>query len=379
MQIKKLLVITKRQYTNKDLINDKYGRVRELPLHLTNNKIEIKGYCLSYRRRPNETIIDIDESLQGHVAWCSISLGRFYIPGLILYVFQLLKEIKSNKPDAIWATSDAPHVVLGFFLGKIFNIPCIVDLYDNYEAFSLTNMPIVLQLYRYTIKHADSISCVSRPLKDKINTRYQPNGELFIIENGIPDNVFIPLEKTKCRHILGLPTNAKIIAYTGAIDKNRGIDFLLSTFLLVLAKKPDTHLVLAGHGKRSNPAMQHPNVHDLGVVSYDLIPTIINAADVNIILNQNNNFGKFCFPQKFFEIVACGTPLLAPSIGVTQELLNSQPDLLYDPTNLVDFKNKIIAQVQNPLLANVRAITWAEQAEKLACCVTATWAKRKSI
>ena len=44
----KILVLTKRQYMGKDLLDDRFGRFRELPLELAKLGHEVTGICLSY-------------------------------------------------------------------------------------------------------------------------------------------------------------------------------------------------------------------------------------------------------------------------------------------------------------------------------------------
>jgi hypothetical protein len=45
----RILVLSKRQYMNKDLIDDRYGRFRELPLALAGLGHKVTGICLSYQ------------------------------------------------------------------------------------------------------------------------------------------------------------------------------------------------------------------------------------------------------------------------------------------------------------------------------------------
>ena len=47
----KILVLTKRQYMGKDLLNDRFGRFRELPLELARLGHVIMGLATSYRQK----------------------------------------------------------------------------------------------------------------------------------------------------------------------------------------------------------------------------------------------------------------------------------------------------------------------------------------
>ena len=65
----KILVLTKRQYTHKDLLDDRFGRLREIPLELARRGHRVTGLCLSYRSREEDWVSD------GPVRWKSINAG----------------------------------------------------------------------------------------------------------------------------------------------------------------------------------------------------------------------------------------------------------------------------------------------------------------
>ena len=135
----KILVLTKRQYTHKDLIDDRYGRLRELPLQLALRKHMVSGLCLSYQKKRKG---DVD----GPVEWESINAGPLKIPGLIRF-FRRASQLAANA-DAIWACSDSIYGIIGCLLASKYRIPLVFDLYDNFEYFLAARLPIIKQLYR---------------------------------------------------------------------------------------------------------------------------------------------------------------------------------------------------------------------------------------
>ena len=75
----RILVLTKRQYMGKDLLDDRFGRFRELPLALARLGHEIQGISLSYRRRAEGAITDFVPSQDGQVSGIrSISLTPLF-------------------------------------------------------------------------------------------------------------------------------------------------------------------------------------------------------------------------------------------------------------------------------------------------------------
>src|SRR5215204_2354294 len=109
----KILVLTKRQYMGKDMLDDRFGRFRELPLELAARGHEVCGLSLSYRQREETRVIDYSATGEGHVKWQSIDLLRGFLPALPRYFRQARQLIKDFQPDLIWAGSDAFHTIFG--------------------------------------------------------------------------------------------------------------------------------------------------------------------------------------------------------------------------------------------------------------------------
>ncbi|MCI5221813.1 MAG: group 1 glycosyl transferase, partial [Candidatus Electrothrix sp. AR4] len=155
----RILILTKRQYTNKDLLDDSYGRLYEIPRELARLGHQVVGLCLSYRLRKEGHIQGegIDKS---PVEWHSLNLGKLIIPGLICYLNRLDNLIREFRPDIIYASSDGPQVINGIRVARKFNIPCLVDLYDNYESFQSTWLPGSLSIFKGAVRAADGVVCV---------------------------------------------------------------------------------------------------------------------------------------------------------------------------------------------------------------------------
>ncbi len=204
----RILFLTKRQYTSKDLIDDRFGRLREIPLSMAAAGHKIEGICLSYKNKPDGVIIDSGN--QGYVTWHSINAGFFKLPGLIHYILKTRNVIRNFRPEVIVAASDSIYGILGAGFGKLFRLPCVFDLYDNFESFAAIRIPGVLPLYRRAINHSAGITCVSDPLADYIMRRYRPSGTVITLENGLSNDIFYPRDKVMCRRDLGLPRNAKL-------------------------------------------------------------------------------------------------------------------------------------------------------------------------
>jgi len=275
----RILVLTKRQYTNKDLIDDRYGRLYELPGELARRGHQVAGLCLSYRQRKEGHLsgLDIDDT---KVDWFSVNLGWLVIPGLTHYLKRLEALCVEFRPDMIYACSDAPHIIYGCRVAKKQNIPCVVDLYDNFESFKLTSLPGILPFFKRAVSSAAGVICVSPNLQKYIEKHYYPKGLIDTIPNGIPSDLFHPMDRLKCRKKLGLPVDAKLIGTAGALGPNRGIDVLFDGYKELAIENPAIHLVMAGSVDPGITLPEGEKIHYLGNLDYQDIPKLFNALDV---------------------------------------------------------------------------------------------------
>ena len=338
----RILVMCKRQYTGRDLLDDQYGRLFEIPECLARNGEIVKGITLSYRKK--------SEGMIRHkcVEWHSLN-GIPFSPISSYKHFQLIDSvIKSFSPDVIWVSSDAYQVLMASYVSKLHGIPLVVDLYDNYESFLMTKLPFLKKIFRRAYTSATGITVVTDMLRDFIfekSTAALP--EVCVIGNGINGDVFFPQDKIDSRSFLKLPIDAKLIGTAGALDASRGISTLLRAFEEIQKIRKDVWLVLAGPYDSELSSIKSDNFIYLGNLKSSLVKHIFNALDIAVICNQDSAFGRYCYPQKFDEINACGTLCLASAVGEMPKLLLHKPEHLFSVNSSSDLTEKILNLLEN--------------------------------
>ena len=359
----RILFLSKRQYTGKDLLDDRYGRLYELPLELALLGHQVSGLCMSYRSRREGHFIGpgIDKT---PVDWYSVNFGRLIISGVFRYVRTLKYLIRRIRPEVIIVCSDAVHSLVGSWIARKYHIPYIVDLYDNFESFGLTRFPGMLSRFKRSINFADGITCVSAPLQKYIIQNYEPKGLIETIINGIPSDLFYNRDQDECRRLLNLPLEAKLVGTAGALDGNRGIETLLAAYSELADREPSLHLVLAGPVEPKLNLPRNPRIHYLGELPYDRVSLLFNSLDVGIICYLDSAFGRYCFPQKAYEMIACGLPVVAADVGVMTELFSGKQDCLYKPGNHQSLMNTLKEQLDKPTRQKIEVILWSELAKK---------------
>jgi glycosyltransferase involved in cell wall biosynthesis len=352
----RILVLTKRQYTNKDLLDDHFGRLREIPLELARGGHHVKGLCLSYAARGHAVILD------GAVIWESIDATPLVLPGFFRFLRRSAQLVKTV--DIIWACSDSLYGIIAYLLGRKNRVPVIFDLYDNFEYFLAAKLPVIKQLYRWSVRKCEAVTCVSRPLAELVKTYGRERG-VHVLENGVRRDLFRPMAKARCRDRFGIPREAIVIGTAGALDASRGIDHLFEAFFLLKAKHPSLHLLLAGPRRPGYLLPRDRNIHDLGVLKYEHVPAFLNALDVAVICNLENEFGKYCFPQKAREIMACDVPLVAAGVGAMRELLHANPEWLWVPDSSTDLARVLENRLVDHRTNYEGVSSWSEAATRL--------------
>lgn len=356
-----ILIITKRRYTNKDLLEDKYGRLWEIPLALSRKGFRIHGICLNYGK--NLAKAHIEDGLSWH-SYNLIDLSRDGIFGFLKRSAEL-----ASKADIILTASDSIYGILGYCLSKKYRIPLVFDLYDNFEYFLLARLPIIKQLYRWVLRNCAVVTCASRPLGRLVVSkgRRKPT---FVLPNGISEDLFVPLNKAVCRRELGISDTALVFGTVGDLAQNRGIDALFEAFQILKHEMPDIHLLIAG--PREKLPNKQDGMLDFGIVPLSKVPVLLNAMDVAVICNQDNDFGRYCFPQKAVEIMACDVPLVTADVGSLKEILEDYPEWRYTAGDGEDLAAKIQARLNDKRTNYDKVDSWNDIAKELATILHST-------
>ncbi len=352
----RILLLSKRQYTGKDLIDDRYGRLYEIPRLLAGRGHSVAAACLSYRTR------DVIHRVLDGVEWSSWNLG-FPPVGFYRHLNRLESLVESLAPDLVIGSSDVYQIILAHRIAEYAGIPLVVDLYDNFEAFGATRIPGVFPLFRQAIGAAAGVACVSEPLAAKVRGEYGYCGPLRVIGNAVETALFHKLDKGESRKRLGLPPDALLIGTGGALFRNRGIGTLYQAYEELKKQCRDIHLVLAGRAERTVRPPSGPRVHYLGELPYDLMPVFYNALDIAVVCNVESAFGEYCFPQKAYEILACKVPLIGADVGVMKALLADFPENRFVPADVGDLVETIRRHWSSPAPLAIEVQDWGGRAE----------------
>jgi glycosyltransferase involved in cell wall biosynthesis len=96
----------------------------------------------------------------------------------------------------------------------------------------------------------------------------------------------------------------------------------------------------------------------LGGLPHHEIATLFQALDVGIISILDTPFGRYCFPQKAYEMLACNLPVVVANIGEMNHLFKETPLALFEAGNTQDLVLKLTQQLNAPSNAQVIIEDW---------------------
>ena len=112
----RIAFLCKRRYMGKDVIEDRYARLYEIPFQLAEFGHDVLGLCLSYYRDAEGECLHPTQA--GTLRWISRSLGKTVLPDLLAYPQRALASARDYAPDIVIGASDIPHVVLGAWIAR---------------------------------------------------------------------------------------------------------------------------------------------------------------------------------------------------------------------------------------------------------------------
>lgn len=352
----RIAFICKRRYTGKDVIAERYGRLYEMSRFLAERGHSVRAYCLDYHS--NESGIWTHTLESGSIHWESLPVS-IRAPATLAHVpLRLLRTVRNFAPDVLVGASDIPCIILATWLARRLGVPSAIDLYDNFESFGQARIPGFRMALGSAARSAMLVTCVSRPLSEFAIRRYRLKRRPLTIPNGINPRVFKPMDKMMARAQLGLPEDAKLVGTAGGLSSAKGVDVLYAAWQKLAGHNSNVHLVLAGPSSPDTPRPAGDRVHYLGNLAHEQIATLFNALDVGVVTLADDAFGRFCFPQKACEMLACNLPIVATDVGVMSDLLFGHPALLYPARDADALSHAITRQLENPVMPNIHAMDW---------------------
>ncbi|OGY51295.1 MAG: hypothetical protein A3J59_02385 [Candidatus Buchananbacteria bacterium RIFCSPHIGHO2_02_FULL_56_16] len=236
-------------------------------------------------------------------------------------------------------------------------------------------------LYRRLMKRLAAIVVITRQLKDLVVAEGVEPGRVTVAPDGVDLAAFAISEtKQQCRQRLGLPSDMRLIVYTGHLWSWKGVYVLaeaaafLSADCLVLfvgGMEYDLEKLKRFVADRGLPRIQFVGLKPPAEIAYWLA-----AADCLVLPNsgQREISRRYTSPLKLFEYMAARRPIVASRLPAILEILNERNAILVEPDEPKALaagieqalKNEAFsAMIVKQAFADVQGFTWQQRAQRI--------------
>jgi glycosyltransferase involved in cell wall biosynthesis len=216
---------------------------------------------------------------------------------------------------------DLDTLPLGFILGKLKRKPIVYDAHESFPDMLEGNVhPAVRRglshLENFFIRRIDLLITVG----EKLRRHFAERGARHSIVVGnwkrLGDFSRTERQNREVRRRLGVPDSALAVVCITQLLKDRKIEELLAA----AEESPDVYVILGGKGVLEDRIVQvatvNPRILFVGFVSGKQIADYTCAADVVYYgFDPDNPNARFSAPNKLYEALAAGRPLIAGDFG----------------------------------------------------------------
>lgn len=285
-------------------------------LALNGHEVHFISYALPFRLEQFYENIFFHE-----VEMSSYPLFEFPLYSLALASKMAEVAIYENL-DLLHVHYAIPHAISGYLAKEILKPKKDVKLVTTLHGTDITLVglePSFSHLVKFSIEKSDSVTAVSRYLKEKTLTNYHIEEDIMVIPNFVDTELFKPSESSALRKRFA-PNGEKILIHTSNF---RVVKRVADTIRILeqVSKEIPCKLLLVGDGPDRSECERLCRELDLCDKVIFLgkqiaLVDILNCADVFLIPSQSESFGLSAL-----EAMSCGLPVISSSVGGLPELI----------------------------------------------------------
>ncbi|MFO7722730.1 MAG: glycosyltransferase [Bacteroidales bacterium] len=207
-------------------------------------------------------------------------------------------------------------------------VPVILELHSTklHLGSSLLDHVFRKQVVRGAAhRHCLKVITISKALNQFWTAAGIPGEKTLVLHDGVSSSMFdIRVSREEARATLNLPPEGKIVVYTGNLQANRGIRYILE---LAVSFPEITFLMVGGepghmlHYQAECEKNEIRNMRFEGHQPHPKIPLYLRAADILLAMwSSEVPTISYCSPLKVFEYMASGRPALFPGYPTILEV-----------------------------------------------------------
>jgi len=267
----------------------------------------------------------------------------------------------------VFHVHDLPLVALCILLGKIFKIPVIFDMHENWpEAMKLWGyemfyLPAKL-LERFSIRFANLVIVVVDEQKERLLSLGVPENKISVIMNTVVLDMFNDksISQELYSRLRSIFEKNFLISYIGGFNNGRGIDILIQAMPYVIENVENAHLLLVGDGRIREDLENltetlgiSNNVSFVGWIDLHDVVTYIAVSDVCVIPHYTNPHIDRTIPHKLFQYMAMGKPIVSTDARPLKRIIEAEGCGIIVPSGDAVAMAEAIIELNDKKLANI--------------------------
>lgn len=247
--------------------------------------------------------------------WLAGLFERIETPGLVVH---------SHDFQSIYVVGGALEMVKR-------DIPWVHDIHEfiaDYQLVDAEAQAIGSRWERHYVTVPAALTCVSEEQAEKLKAEYGVD-VAAVIYNTQRLSARHKYRGRTLRQRLNLP-DATLLVHSGSVRAGRGIEHLVR----ILPDYPAVHLALltASRGPFVNAVLHEAKalgvrdrIHMQALLPYDEVAGFIADADAGVIPMESYGNAELSLPNKFFDYLLAGLPVLSSSTGALKRLFGEWP------------------------------------------------------
>lgn len=328
----------------------------------------VTSYTHAQKGERTEWFETIEDGI--HVHWLPVPYAnkmdfRKRIHAFLHFAIGASRKAASLDADVVLATSGPLTIALpGLYASWCRQVPMVFEVRDLWPEGAiqlgvLTNPVgkwLSRRLERVAYSYSDHIIALSPGMKDGVIGAGVPSDKITIIPNAADLDLFHPrVDGHAMKDQLGLSGQFSL-AYFGTMGLANGLGFVLDA-AAELKRRHVSDIIFLLHGDGMERPMLEArarqegldNVVFSGPTPKHLMSQLVAAVDVCMTIFKNVPVLRTCSPNKLFDALAAGKPILTNMPGWLGGIAEDYgTGVLVEPDNPIDFADKAMWMRDHP-------------------------------
>ena len=256
----------------------------------------------------------------------------------------LMAGLLASPPDVVVSTSTPLTIgIPGYLLSRLRRVPFVLELRDLWPdcvvAWSVVKSKVLIRagywLEWFLYRKAQRLLAVTDGIREELVRKGIDPEKISVITNASDIELFTPQgPRADLAALAQVPSDAFVCIHSGSLGFANCVDFVLEV-AENLRREPAIHFLILGAGPQKACLVaeaarrQLHAVHFLDAVPKVEVPAFLRSVHLGIAAFRPSPLTYIFLPNKFFDYLACGLPVLVNFEGEARAHLEGANAGLY--------------------------------------------------